>query len=169
MTFADSSAMPLEKRSMDAPLHLWEGRVLADWIDYNGHMSEAFYVLVFGYATDAFMDLIGMDESYRQRTSLSLYTVEAHVRYLSEVSEGESLRVSTQILATDSKRVHLFHHMYGPTDTSLATEEVMLLHVDASGPRTVSFDPKVSDHLEVAIRAHARLATPEQAGSSIGL
>ncbi len=32
--------------------HTYEGPVKPEWIDYNGHMSEAFYVLVFGYETD---------------------------------------------------------------------------------------------------------------------
>ena len=27
-----------------------------EWIDYNGHLSEPYYVLVFGHATDAVMD-----------------------------------------------------------------------------------------------------------------
>jgi acyl-CoA thioesterase FadM len=30
--------------------------VRPEWVDYNGHMSEAYYVLIFGDATDAFYD-----------------------------------------------------------------------------------------------------------------
>lgn len=30
-----------------------------EWIDYNAHLSEAYYVLVFGFATDAAMDELG--------------------------------------------------------------------------------------------------------------
>src|SRR5699024_6511063 len=34
--------------------------VREDWIDYNGHLSEAYYVLVFGFATDTAMDALGL-------------------------------------------------------------------------------------------------------------
>ncbi len=75
------------------PLDLYRVSVKPEWIDYNGHMNEAYYVLVFGLTTDAFLDLIGMDAAYRERTHTSLYTVEGHIAYLQEVPLGTSLRV----------------------------------------------------------------------------
>jgi acyl-CoA thioesterase FadM len=39
-----------------APLQLHHTSVLPDWVDYNGHMNDTYYVLVFSQATDAFMD-----------------------------------------------------------------------------------------------------------------
>ena len=30
--------------------------VLEEWVDYNGHLRDAFYLLIFSYATDALMD-----------------------------------------------------------------------------------------------------------------
>ena len=65
-----------------AVLPRYDSAVAEAWIDYNGHMSEAYYVLVFGFATDAVMETLGMDAEYRHRSGASLYTVEAHVRYL---------------------------------------------------------------------------------------
>ena len=53
-----------------------------EWIDYNGHLSEAYYVLICGFATDQLMIDIGLDEEYRKSTGCSLYTVETHLRYL---------------------------------------------------------------------------------------
>ncbi len=75
---------------MTAPL-LFRQTVRDDWIDYNGHLSEAYYVLVFGFATDALRDAAGLDAAYRERTGGSLYTVEAHVRCLREVAHGSEL------------------------------------------------------------------------------
>ena len=65
---------------------VWTEPVLDEWIDYNGHLSEPYYVLVFGHATDAVMDHVGLGPEYRARESASLFTVEAHVRYLDQVS-----------------------------------------------------------------------------------
>ena len=36
-------------------LSTWDEAVRPEWIDYNGHLSEAYYVLVLGHATDAAM------------------------------------------------------------------------------------------------------------------
>ena len=43
-------------------------RVDAQWIDYNGHMRDAFYSLVISLATDDLMDQLGMDAAYRAAT-----------------------------------------------------------------------------------------------------
>ena len=44
---------------------VWREPVQDAWIDYNGHLSEPYYVLVFGHATDAFMVHIGMTPELR--------------------------------------------------------------------------------------------------------
>ena len=66
-------------------LQTWTEDVRPEWIDYNGHLSEAYYVLVFGHATDAVMAQLGMTPAYLADTGTSLYTLEAHVRYLDQV------------------------------------------------------------------------------------
>ena len=48
--------------TIEAPLQIHKGTVLPEWIDYNGHMNVAFYMLAFDQATDAFFDYLGMGE-----------------------------------------------------------------------------------------------------------
>jgi acyl-CoA thioesterase FadM len=153
-----------------APLPLLRTAVLPEWIDYNGHMSEAYYVLVFGYATDALLEQIGMDAAYRGRTATSVYTVEAHIAYLHEVRVGEPLRIATQVLDLDSKRVRTFLTMHHDvTGVLLATEELLLLHVDTGASRAAPFAPEILGRLEAIHAAHAALPVPEPAGRSIAL
>lgn len=153
----------------EAPV-LYHARVRPEWVDYNGHMSEAYYVLVFGHTTDAFLDLIGMDDIYRRRTGHSLYTLEAHITYLHEVGEDQALAVSTQVLGADAKRVRLFHTMnHADKGHLLATTELMLLHVDTTQPRAVPFAPEIQAQLASVVQAHAELSRPTQAGRSIAL
>jgi acyl-CoA thioester hydrolase len=153
-----------------APLPLLRTTVLPEWIDYNGHMSEAYYVLVFGYATDALLDQIGMDAAYRERTATSVYTVEAHISYLHEVRVGEPLRVTAQVLALDGKRVCTFLTMHhDTTGVLLATEELLLLHVDTRATRAAPFAPEILARLEAIRAAHAALPVPDQAGRGIAL
>ncbi len=156
--------------TIDAPLCLHRATVRPDWLDYNGHMNEAYYVLVFSHATDAFMDFAGQHSEYRKRSNTSIYTLETHVMYLQEVSEGGAVRVETQLLGHDEKRYRLFHSMYhaGSGDL-LATGEHMLVHVDISGPKSAPFPPEIADRLAAIRAAHAGLPVPKQAGRAIAL
>ncbi len=155
---------------MTEPLALHGEPVRPEWVDYNGHMHEAYYVLVFGNATDAFYDHIGMDQAYRERTETSVYTLEAHINFLDEVGEGTALAVTTQVLGLDDKRLHLFHTMRRGDDGRLvATYELMALHVDMAGPCAAPFAAAILARLRDIETAHAELPAPEQAGGSIGL
>ena len=62
------------------PLSLYKSEVHSDWIDYNGHMSESFYLYAFGDASDALFRYIGINEEYRSKGK-SFYTVETHINY----------------------------------------------------------------------------------------
>ena len=135
------------------PLRLHRSRVIPDWVDYNGHLSEAYYVLIFGHATDALLDAIGMDDSFRTRTGRSVYTVDARVRYLSEVACDEEVEVLTWIAGADSKRMLVHHAMYRPgceagTQGPAAQTELVLLSVAKPGPRAVPFDPSVFESIQ---------------------
>lgn len=135
--------------------------VRPEWIDYNGHLSEAYYVLVFGWATDEVMARIGLDEAYRERTGCSLYTVEAHIRYLQEVGAGVDLEVTSTIVGSGAKKLRICHEMAVAGDL-VATEEILGLHVDARTERTLPFPEPVVATIEELIQA-----PPEYAGRSI--
>ena len=154
--------------TIEAPLNLHRETVQPDWIDYNGHLNEAYYLLIFSHATDAFMDEVGLHDAYRRANSLSVYTLETHIGYLDEVGEGVEVRVATTLLDLDDKRFHLFHAMYDG-DRLLAEAECMLLHVDMSGPKAAPFAPEIAATLQAIFAAHSKLARPERAGRSIGI
>ena len=63
----------------------------AAWIDYNGHLRDAYYALILSYATDALMERLGMDAAYRAATGNTLYTVEMHIHYLREVHHSDKM------------------------------------------------------------------------------
>lgn len=152
------------------PLDLYRTSVKPEWIDYNGHMNEAYYVLVFGFTTDAFLDWIGMDAPYRQRTQTSLYTIEGHIAYLQEVPLGTALAIATTLVAADAKRVHLFHEMTRESDgATLATYELLALHVDQAGPRVSAMPAPILDKVTALAKAQAPLAAelPREGASRI--
>lgn len=134
--------------------------VRPEWIDYNGHLSEPYYVLVFGDATTALMDRVGMGPQYREATGCSLYTVEAHVRYLHEVAPDAELEVSTSVLERDAKRARVWHEM-SVGGRTVATEELMTLHVGEDG--TTPFPDDVARAIDAVAGD-----VPAAAGRAIG-
>jgi acyl-CoA thioester hydrolase len=154
---------------IDAPLCLLQTAVVPQWVDYNGHMSESCYLLVFGDNSDSFFRFIGIDEAYRA-AGHSLYTVQTQLHNLREVSEGEPIRLTLQLLDCDDKRLHLFHAMFhGLSGELLATGEQMLVHVDMVQGRSVPMPPALLTRVQAICAAHAVLPKPAQAGQPIGI
>jgi len=152
-----------------SPLSLYRCNVQADWIDYNGHMGESFYLYAFGWASDALFRYVGIDEAYRA-AGHSFFTVESHINYYREAGIGESLRFTTQILGLDEKRLHLFHVMYlGDRDELIATTEQMLVHVDMRASTASPIDSHVYAALDAVLAAHRNLEHPEQAGRRMAI
>jgi len=90
---------------IDAPLDVYRCKVIQEWVDYNDHMTEAAYLTVFGWASDVLFQFIGVNDQYRAGGS-SFYTVETHIVYEREASIKDSLKVTTQVLDFDTKRLH---------------------------------------------------------------
>jgi carnitine 3-dehydrogenase len=153
---------------LSQPLALHRGRVEPDWIDYNGHMTESRYLHVFGDSSDALFRYVGINADYHA-AGKSYYTVETHIMNLREVGAGAPLHTTTQILAVDDKRMHIFHCLYATDDaTLLATAEQMLLHVDTKAARTVPADAAILTRLKRIAAAHGKLPKPNGAGRFVG-
>lgn len=141
-----------------------------DWVDYNGHLRDAFYLLIFSHATDALMDVLGLDEAGRARTGHTLYTLECHLNFLAEVKEGEQVEVRTQLLAHDAKRLHIHHGLYrSGEDASLAQSEQMLMNIDGAAGRGAPFDEQVALRVVQLASEHQGLPQPDCVGRLIGL
>lgn len=132
------------------PLCTWAEPVLEEWIDYNGHLSEAYYVLVLGHATDLVMSCVGLGPAYRASASASLFTVEAHIRYLDQVSLGEPLLVKSWVIGSTAKLLWIWHELWAD-DTLRATEEILGLHVAGTPPTSAAFPPDVRQQIDSAL------------------
>ena len=169
MRFAAGSRAWQPGEIVAAPLALYRTPVEPDWVDYNGHMTEAAYLTAAGWASDALFRYIGDDEAYRQ-AGHSFYTVETHIHYLLEVDVHEPIAFTTQLLGVDAKRVHLIHTMlHGDTGATLCTAEQMLVHVDMAAGRSVAILPHVAAALAAVATAHTDLPIPSQVGSVMRL
>ncbi|WP_394213294.1 thioesterase family protein [Enterovibrio calviensis] len=151
-------------------IQLIESPVLPEWIDYNGHMNDAYYVVAFSQAIDAFMLHIGLDETFREAQCVSLYTLQSMVTYRKEVAEDEPISIQGQLLESDNKKLRLFMTMYhAQTHDELATMETLLLHMDMQAHKAAPFLAQTQALVDEIQAAHHLLETPTNAGSAIAI
>ena len=151
------------------PLPQHETQIRPEWIDSNGHMNLAYYVVVFDQATDVVFDALDIGTAYRARTGNSCFVAETHTLYEREVTEGETVRVATRLLAVDAKRLHLAHEMrHATTGERLALHELLCLHIDMHARRAAPWPPDRRAALEVAVAAESVLPPPRGVGRRVG-
>jgi acyl-CoA thioester hydrolase len=128
---------------MSRPVIEIEAVVRPEWIDSNGHLNLAYYVVVFDIATDALYTALDIGDAYREASGHSCFTAETHTVYEREVHLGDKLRVVSWLLAADTKRVHYFHEMFHvESGERSAVQELMALHIDMSVRRVAPFPPE---------------------------
>lgn len=136
---------------------LFETTIRPDWIDYNGHMRDSYFGLVFSLAVDALQDDVGFDAAYRDATGCTIYLLEDHKVFLREVKSGTRVRVETLVLGVDAKRFHLYMRMFEGEDV-VAVGEFIEVHVQQKPePHAVPMPA------EFATRLGAACIDPEQA------
>lgn len=164
---AAAAAKPIATEQ-GTPLRLLEAIVRPEWIDYNRHMTDFRYGQVFGDAMDALYRQVGADEAYRASGRM-YYSVESHTSHLAEAKVGEALYVTSQVLAVDDKRLHVFLRLHRSRDNALiATAEQMHLHVDAARAKATPVEPTIRAKLDAIRNSQSGLPRPYEAGRSIG-
>lgn len=141
------------------------GRVLSEWIDVNGHMNVAYYVLAFDLGVDALWSRFGITDAHIRENLSSTFAVESHVTWRRELHEDEPYVVTAQILAFDEKRIHQFQRMYHADDGYLAaTAEWMNLHVDLNTRRVAPWPEAILDGIRDVAESQGDWPYPEEAG-----
>lgn len=152
------------------PYQPYRTAVAPEWVDYNGHMNVAYYVLAFDHATDRLLDYLGLGEAYRRSTNHSIFALEAHVTYLRELRQADPFAIGTRLIDADRKRLHLFHTMIKDgTEEPAATIEAMALHVDLAGPSAAPMPDHAFAKVEALLAEHRRLPDPPQLGHRIAI
>ena len=155
---------------MTGLLRLHRERVQPGWIDYNNHLLDAYYLLIFSNNTTTFMEHIGLGEKERVEKGHSLFTLEVHLNYLREIKVGLETWTDIQILGHDEKRLHVFYTLYAEdAPEPRATSEQMLMNIDMNLRRSVPFLPEVRSRIDPIAREHADLPRPANVGRVISL
>jgi acyl-CoA thioester hydrolase len=115
------------------------------------------------------MDAIGLDAPGRAKHRRTIYTLEAHITYRAEIAGGAALRVVTQILGVDAKRVYAHSAMHVGSDPAVcATHEALYICVDTDTRRSAPWPEAVRAALDAMAADHAAAGEPATAGLSLG-
>jgi acyl-CoA thioester hydrolase len=152
-------------------LPVLEATVVSEWVDYNGHMNDAAYALVFSRAGDALMDRIGLDAAARKTSGHSIYTLQVMLHYFKEAKEGDTLSVTCHLLEHDDKRMRLWLDMTAPGGERLAASEQLLISVAQGdgGARAAPWRFETRAALDALARAQSGLPHPPAAGAGVAL
>jgi acyl-CoA thioester hydrolase len=147
---------------------LFEGTglsVLPEWLDFNGHMNVAYYVLAFDQMVDGGFDLIGIDAAYRASRKYTMFALESHITWQRELHLEDPLRITVQFLGADGKRLHSLYRMYHATEGFLAaTSEWMQICIDLEARRAATWDPEIRRKIDAVLARQAHLPRPPEVG-----
>jgi acyl-CoA thioester hydrolase len=154
----------------DAPFEAPITDIKPEWIDYNGHLNMAYYLVLFDHCVDHAFEALGLGPEYAQTHGSSFYTLEIHVNYLNELHLDAPVRTTLQMLDYDAKRTHYFEHMYNARDGFLAaTMECVCMHVNLNTKKAEPFPDHVIERVRAMYEAHKGLETPAQVGRVMGI
>ena len=133
-------------------------------------MNMAYYHVLFDRAVDEAFAVVGLGPDYRRERQASFFTAETHTLYKRELTAGEAVRVTIQLIGYDDKRLHVYQEVRHAADGWVAAAcENLSLHVDLTTRAVAPFPEDILDNLTVMRAAHARLKTPEALGRVMGL
>ncbi len=153
----------------DAWLEDYRDRVRPEWIDYNGHMNVAYYVLAFDRASDVMFDRVGLGHAHREATNQGFFVVEAHVIYGREVLQGDPLRFEGWVVEAGERKLRYFLEMFhAEKGYRAAAAEFLGLNVDLGTRRSVPFPEGLRLRLEEAAARDRARGLPAEVGRAIG-
>ncbi len=144
--------------------------VLPEWIDYNGHMNVAYYVLVFDHCVDALLNQLKIGPAQMEKTGCSTFVLESHINYIQEVVENDPLRVEAYLLDYDKKRIHYYMEMYHAEKKQLvAATEQLAIRVNLEQRRTTVIPNHSMAIIEKIVSTQAKLPEQHYTGRKISI
>jgi acyl-CoA thioester hydrolase len=93
-----------------------------------------------------------MDETYHAERNLSLFTVEQHLRYFSEMHVGDRFTVHGRLLDRSDKVLHGMAFVVAPGSRSLACAfEATYVHVDMTTRKSVAMPDDMATRFDAEI------------------
>ena len=129
-----------------------------DHLDRMGHMNMNWYLKFFNHSTWSFFHSMGLTREYMVEHRRGTFVLESHIRYVSEVLEGQQITVRTRLVDRSPKRIYLMHFMWNEDKKNVAaTFETVNAHIDLKVRQMAPFPDHVSEKLDEHLSQHQRL------------
>lgn len=155
----------------ESPVKIWDRRVLAEWIDFNGHMNAAFYGIEIQSAAEQFLeDHTGFGATFSQSEGAGPFVLQNHLHFLGELNEGETFSIYGRLLDHDTKRMHMYFEMIAnDSGVVCATAEYLNMNVNLTTRRPEAFPAWLQKRLGQMLKDHSVLDRPANVGAPIGI
>ena len=155
---------------IESPLCLYTASVPPEWIDHNGHMNLAAYLIAFDRCFARWCDHIGIGPHQIPETGRTIFVAETHLVYRHELHRGERVDIGIRVLALSPKRMHTHLSMVRREGGDLAcVNEKLDVCVDLATRRSSPFPPAVLRTLQSVHDHEPHLPPPAHAGHRVGL
>ena len=123
-------------------VNLSSQKIIEDWIDYNGHMNVAYYLLIFDkFGADNLNIIFKMGEHSAKTTGMSTMMVETNITYNQELKLNDEVNINLLYFDHDKKRLQYKFEMVHKNKKYLAsTFEALALYVDLKSRKVKEFE-----------------------------
>ena len=130
-----------------SPLDVAAGKVIEEWIDYNGHMNMAYYVQCFEEASDYLLEYINLGYDYAIKENKGVFVIKCEINYRKEIRLHEPFKISVQSVLIQGKKMIVELVMRNSSDQVVAEYKILNLNVDLKSKKSVPFDTAVINKL----------------------
>ena len=155
----------------NTPIVFPSKKVLAEWIDYNGHMNVVFYTLAFDSSLDFFLEeILGIGETHAIKKKQGPFVLQAHYHYLNEMGLNDEFNVRLLIVDCDKKRMHLCLDIFSKKQKHvIAVAEKVLVNVNLKLRKVEPYPVWAYERLIKIKKTHEKTSFPNVLGKKISL
>ena len=154
----------------DGDLLVIRETVREDWLDHNGHMNVAAYLIAFDSAVRTLCTGLGIGPDQIPLSGKTIFVGQANIVYRQELVRGSRIRITARILAVTEGRAHACLSMYDEDSGALAAfNEQLFVCADMATRRPCPFPPVPKERFRAIFDAQRRFAVPRYVGRRIAL
>lgn len=147
----------------EAGMAVLETLVLPEWLDHNGHMNVAAYLIAFDRGCCAFCTRAGIGPDRIEATGHTVFVGQANLAYRREVHRADRLCVAARIRGRTHDRMQLYLSLYRAKDDAaelVAACEQLAVAVRLDTRRPAPFPVDVAAWLDRLRAAEATMPPP---------
>ena len=120
-----------------------------DYLDAMGHMNVMWYTHLFSLGFAGLIRIMGAIELFSPDSDGGSFMLESHIRYLSEVRAGQTIRIRSRLIGRSEKRFHALHFMTNDDKQDVsATFETVSSYVSLSQRRTAPLPSRLAASMD---------------------